>query len=238
MSTIFAFLHIFLGLWLERWGAAQQLSWMHSFIALTVIAHLAFHFRRAAQPLRLQLLACLLFSTLGELILSAVFGLYHYRDSLLPLFVPPGHVLLFLAGIAFSHSIFLQNYFCRSLFTGGIFLAVALEFALHRNLLSPILLIGFFLALNFGPNPKLYISMFWLALGLEWIGTSFGSWAWNRDHLLFASIPNPPIAAGVFYIALDLLSDFDYTKSINNSGFRRSFPRLWARKDRRTNFSE
>jgi len=54
---------------------------------------------RGAQPEdRLALAACVLYATLGEIFLSLVWGLYEYRLANVPLFVPPGHALLFMLG--------------------------------------------------------------------------------------------------------------------------------------------
>src|SRR5688572_13005948 len=47
---------------------------------------------------RPALLACLLYATAGEVFLSLVWGLYEYRLGNIPLFVPPGHVMLFFLG--------------------------------------------------------------------------------------------------------------------------------------------
>ena len=44
---------------------------------------------RSESRLRPALAACLVFATVGELILSLVWGLYEYRLGNLPLFVPP-----------------------------------------------------------------------------------------------------------------------------------------------------
>ena len=47
---------------------------------------------------RPALIACLIIATAGEIFLSLVWGLYEYRLGNIPLFVPPGHVLLFFLG--------------------------------------------------------------------------------------------------------------------------------------------
>ena len=51
---------------------------------------------------RSRLVACLLIATAGELVLSLVWGLYDYRLGNLPLFVPPGHVLLYWLGLQWA----------------------------------------------------------------------------------------------------------------------------------------
>src|SRR4029078_4214018 len=54
---------------------------------------------RSDPRIRPALLACLIFATAGEIFLSLVWGLYEYRLRNIPLFVPPGHVLLFFLGM-------------------------------------------------------------------------------------------------------------------------------------------
>ena len=59
------------------------------------------------------MLACLLIATAGELFLALAWGLYSYREAGLPLFVPPGHVLLYMLGLA-SPSACLRAWYARS----------------------------------------------------------------------------------------------------------------------------
>ena len=53
---------------------------------------------KSDRRVRPALVACLVIATTGEVILSLVWGLYTYRLDNIPLFVPPGHVLLFYLG--------------------------------------------------------------------------------------------------------------------------------------------
>lgn len=48
---------------------------------------------------RLSLTVCVAYATLGEILLSLAWGLYDYRLGNIPLFVPPGHALLFALGL-------------------------------------------------------------------------------------------------------------------------------------------
>src|SRR3712207_365702 len=91
--------NIVLGLYAEASAAQYKWPWVEDAIGALTFLHLAFYFWRPPLIGRFQvtrpiLLACLFLATGGELILSAVWGLYKYRVSVLPLFVPPGHVLL------------------------------------------------------------------------------------------------------------------------------------------------
>src|SRR4051795_3717095 len=65
--------------------AASAVAWMVCFGL----------FARADAKSRPALVACLAIATAGEIFLSLVWGLYQYRLGNIPLFVPPGHVLLF-----------------------------------------------------------------------------------------------------------------------------------------------
>ncbi|MGH2884135.1 MAG: hypothetical protein ACRDPA_15820, partial [Solirubrobacteraceae bacterium] len=49
---------------------------------------------------RAQALGVIAFATVGEVAGSIVWGIYHYRSHDLPLFVPPGHGLVYLTGLA------------------------------------------------------------------------------------------------------------------------------------------
>ncbi len=49
-----------------------------------------------------HLMACLVIATAGEILLSLGWGLYTYRLGNIPLFVPPGHVLMLLLGFSLA----------------------------------------------------------------------------------------------------------------------------------------
>jgi hypothetical protein len=158
---------------------------------------------RAAPRERVGLAACLLYATLGEVFLSLVWGLYEYRLHQIPLFVPPGHVLLFALGVALARRV-------SDGVVWGVF-ALALPCVSYLALagadtLGPALLGLFALCLLFGESRKLYATMFALALFMELYGTWLGNWTWNRDvPWLELTTANPPLAAGAFYCVLDLL---------------------------------
>jgi len=70
-------------------------------VAVSAVVWLLFRqvWHRSDESRRLPLVACLVFATFGEMFLSLVWGLYQYRLGNIPLFVPPGHVLLFYLGM-------------------------------------------------------------------------------------------------------------------------------------------
>jgi hypothetical protein len=160
-------------------------------------------FVRSGERARPVLLACLVFATAGEVFLSLVWGLYEYRLSNIPLFVPPGHVLLFFLGTQIAARLPERSEWWIALLA----LPVVLLFAWQgRDTLGP-LLYGLFVAcMLISPSRRLYATMFVLSLAMELYGTWIGNWVWAREvPWLGLATLNPPIAAGAFYCVLDFL---------------------------------
>ena len=159
--------------------------------------------QRTLRPQRLALFACLAFATAGEVFLSLVWGLYEYRQGNIPLFVPPGHVLLFFLGMQVA----------ERLREGAEWWIVALALPVvalfawtGRDTLGPLLYALFLACMVLSPSRKLYATMFVLSLLMEIYGTRVGNWTWSADvPWLGLRSDNPPIAAGAFYCVLDLL---------------------------------
>ncbi|MFN7967106.1 MAG: hypothetical protein U0V87_15595 [Acidobacteriota bacterium] len=158
---------------------------------------------RSEPRLRPALAACLVFATVGELILSLVWGLYEYRLGNLPLFVPPGHVLLFFLGTQIAARIPNGREWWIAL---AALPPVALLAYSGRDTLGPILYAMLLACMFLSRSRKLYATMFVLALSMELYGTWLGNWTWSRVVPgLGLTAENPPLTAGVFYSVLDLL---------------------------------
>jgi len=158
---------------------------------------------RIDPALRRPLLLCLAISTLGECVLSLLWGLYTYWLQNIPPFVPPGHVLLFALGLWFTARLphwgvmlvatFAASYGMAALWTG-------------IDTFSAATALLFLLFIAFGKNRKLYATMFLLSLAMELYGTWIGNWAWV-PHVPGVPLTsaNPPLCVGGLYCALDLL---------------------------------
>jgi hypothetical protein len=159
---------------------------------------------RADPRARPALIACLIFATAGETFLSLVWGLYEYRMHNIPLFVPPGHVLLFFLGTQLAARMPRRS----GTWIAALALPVVVAFAWQgRDTLGPLLYGMFALCLWISPSrSRLYATMFVLSLAMELYGTWIGNWAWAA-HVpgLGLTTLNPPLAAGAFYCVLDLL---------------------------------
>jgi hypothetical protein len=182
----------------QLWAAHGQLAvnaaaWM-VFVALWV---------RVAPSERPALLACLAFATAGEVFLSLVWGLYEYRLGNIPLFVPPGHVLLFFLGLQIARRIPEGAEWWIAAAAAPVVAAFAWS---GRDTLGPALFALFFACLVLSPSRRLYATMLLLSLAMELYGTWLGNWTWaSRVPGLDLTADNPPLAAGAFYCVLDLL---------------------------------
>ena len=177
--------------------------WGQTLTNLGVWALFLYWLRGADATTRVALAACVIYATAGEIFLSLVWGVYDYRLGAVPLFVPPGHALLFvLGGIVAARS---PGWIVWAAPLAGAPFALFL-LASGTGTLDVLLFAMFLACLAFGRGRKLYAVMFLLALTMELYGTWLGNWRWS------ASVPgtgltaiNPPLAAGAFYCVLDLL---------------------------------
>ena len=152
---------------------------------------------------RPSLVACLAFATAGEVFLSLVWGLYEYRMGNIPLFVPPGHVLLFFLGTQLAARLPARSEWWIAALAAPVVAAFAWS---GRDTLGPLLYGLFLLCLALSPSRRLYGTMFVLSLAMELYGTWMGNWVWSRQvPWLGLTSDNPPLAAGAFYCVLDWL---------------------------------
>ena len=168
---------------------------------------------KSTDELRVRLIACVWISGIGEIGASLIWRLYDYQFGNVPLFVPPGHALLYLLGIIAA-----ERLPVRTLAPSGapdtlsalvpILAAPVVAYLAWTgaDTLSLVLFAIFIVFMLFGPEKKLYATMFMIALAMELYGTALGNWTW-REQVRATSLTtlNPPLAAGVFYCLLDWL---------------------------------
>jgi hypothetical protein len=199
MKSIIIILFLAIGLFIDQkiefWGQtlANIFIWLLCFIL----------FKKGNRAEKMTLIFCLGYATAGEIFLSLVWGLYEYRLHNIPLFVPPGHVLLFTLGILAVPKT--PNWIVWAvpiITTPYLILAILAGF----DTMGGILFAAFLICLIFGKARKLYATMFVLSLILEIYGTWLGNWTWAYDvPWLGLTSTNPPVFAGAFYCILDLL---------------------------------
>jgi hypothetical protein len=159
--------------------------------------------RTTPRAWRLPFYACLAWATAGEIFLTQVWGLYTYRLENVPLFVPPGHVLLFYLGLVVAPRV--PRAFVALVPAAAVGYAVVAWINGFDTISIPLVVL-FILCMLQPEGRRLYSVMFVASLMAEIYGTWIGNWVWHRDvPYLGLNSANPPIAAGAFYCALDVL---------------------------------
>jgi hypothetical protein len=152
---------------------------------------------------RLELVVCLVLATLGELFLTEVWGLYVYRLHNLPLFVPPGHALVFASAVRMSR---LAPPWFPAVVAGpvGLYLTYAGWKGLDTQGLLWFLVFLAYLAAS--GDRRLCSVLFVFALLIEGYGTRLGSWRYFTHEPWFGlTTTNPPVGIGAIYCTLEML---------------------------------
>ncbi|MEP6609280.1 MAG: hypothetical protein ABJA83_11445 [Burkholderiaceae bacterium] len=174
-------------------------------IGMGVWAVMLMLLERAESNVRSGLLACLVIATAGEMFLSLGWGLYTYRLANIPLFVPPGHVLMLLLGLSLARRLSDRIALAVIGCAGAYSIAVT---ALGVDTLAlPLFIVLVVASIALPDQRRLYASTFMLSLALELYGTWLGNWTWKSTVPgLPLATTNPPGTAGAFYCALDALA--------------------------------
>jgi hypothetical protein len=135
-----------------------------------------------------------LVATGAEVMGSIVLGAYTYRLENLPAFVPPGHGLVYLAGLRISHSApvlrHARAFVAAAAVVVVVWVAVGLAMLERTDLLGALAGAGLVYMLVRGRAPTLYAGVFVIVAFLELYGTSIGAWHWAE------TIPGTPVGAG------------------------------------------
>jgi hypothetical protein len=158
---------------------------------------------------RARALLVVLVATCAEVLGSIVLGAYTYRLDNLPAFVPPGHGLVYLAGLRISQSGPVRRH--ARAFVGAVGAMVAawglaglllLGRTDELGAITGALLIYVLLR---GRTPTLYAGVFLVVGFLEVYGTSIGAWHWASTAPgtpLLAG--NPPSGIASIYVLFDI----------------------------------
>lgn len=187
-------------------NASQQLllslsAWVFFAVALAL----------QSPAVRVQVITLVCVATVLEIIGSIVWGAYRYRLGNLPLFVPAGHGLFYLAALRTASLPLLQRHAKRIIVAVTAAATLYMLWGLVRPPLPDLLgLVTWAIFIRFivrGRFPLLYAVSFVLTMALELYGTGWGIWRWSPvlPGLLLPA-GNPPTGIGAGYAAMDGLT--------------------------------
>lgn len=165
--------------------------------------------RSVPPELRAQAVLVVVVATAAEITGSLIWGVYTYRLENLPSFVPPGHGLVYLCGVALAGSMTRSR---RALV--GTALVLCLGWALAGLTVLPRTDVGgavgaalLTIYLLRGRAPAIYAGVFLVVAALELYGTAIGTWTW-AETIPGTGVPNgnPPSGVASGYVWFDVIA--------------------------------
>jgi hypothetical protein len=164
---------------------------------------------RVSPERRAQALLVVAVATCAEITGSIIWGVYTYRLENLPLFVPPGHGIVYLAGLALAVALARHERVLvwAALVAVNVWAFVGLVGIPRTDVggaLGAALLTVFLLR---GRAPAIYAGVFLVVAGLELYGTAIGTWTWAAE-IPGTGVPNgnPPSGVASGYVWFDLVA--------------------------------
>lgn len=195
-------------LWLDR-AAAGGGIWLQRGLGLLTWVVLVLALRRVCPMVRMQTVVVVAFATLVEYLFSPTLEVYLYRFENVPMYVSPGHGLVYLSAYALGHSRLVERHLrgatAAVMVVGGAWAAYGWLLADRPDGLGAFwfaCLVGFLL---WGPSRPVYVGAFVVVSYLEIVGTELRTWVWQtEDPILGVTIGNPPSGAAGGYGWFDL----------------------------------
>lgn len=169
-----------------------------------------YFFIKATNKVKKLIIYATLIGIFGEYLFSLGLEMYTYRQGNVPFYVPPGHAIVYISTYYFSKHPTIkqnQNTLYKYLSIAAIFYGTL--FLIFKNdVFGFILTILTVLTIKNRPKERLFfITMYWVVVYLEIIGTSFQCWQWPATaygYFSFLPSANPPSGISFYYFLLDL----------------------------------
>lgn len=171
------------------------------------ILYFSFLFFASSSDLRKLMFIMVFLSYIGELIFCKLLGMYHYRTSAIPLYVPFGHAIVYASGYIFAKSswaIANDKKLCLFFSWSFVLLFLAVGFFLN-DVFSIIFGVLFFVLLKRKRWQNLYYFIALCVIFIELVGTFFQCWTWVPKIFDIIPAANPPMGAVFFYAGGDVL---------------------------------
>jgi hypothetical protein len=194
-------------LWVDRGVSYPQQLGLG---AVTWVLLAAFLVRLSGER-RAQTLGVVAFATVGEVTGSLIWGVYSYRLHNLPLFIPPAHGLVYVAGLSLSRTMIARRHASWLVVAAGasasVWCLLGLTVLARKDVAGALgvpLLLAF---LWLSRNRAVYAGVFLVVAALELYGTAIGTWRW-AEELPGTGIPdgNPPSGVASGYVWFDVMA--------------------------------
>lgn len=182
-------------------------QWLANAIMVAYFVHM---YRNASPRLRGLMKYGVVVATIGEVVFSLFVGMYEYRLANVPIYVPPGHSILYGAVYYFVREpAVLRNRRWLSPLLLVLCIGYTAYWLVARNDVYGAVCTGVFLYwIAREPASRLFfLAMFLFVAYLEQVGTRFECWYWHPtllDRFDWMPSGNPPSGISVFYFGFDV----------------------------------
>ena len=201
-------------------GAGFSATYKNAQIGPNILMLVAFLilYKRSVKRTRKLMIYAVIIGFIGEYLFSIVLGMYTYRLSNLPFYIPLGHAVVYARTYCFSKASIIKKYhkeIVRCLFFGIVIFSL-FYLIVFNDIFGFVMTIAVFLVLINRPKDRLFfLTMYVVVAVLEIIGTVYEVWSW--PDTAFGVFPilkshNPPSGISLFYFLLDIGCFVIYTQ--------------------------
>ena len=164
------------------------------------------------KEIRMQVAIAVAFATAGEHFASIYMEGYTYRFENVPLYVPPGHGMVYLTAVKLARSGFFLRYARKIaafvIIVGSVWSLWGISGIPEQgDQVGAFLFVIFVICLFKGRSPMVYLGAFFICTWLEIIGTAAGTWKWASIEPVFNwSQGNPPSGVAAWYCLVDAVA--------------------------------
>jgi len=207
---IFVMLMIPTGLYLDSITISSLSPWGQTAANIIMIISYLMIYRTAPRKLQKIMFYGLFIALAGEVLFSLVLGMYEYRLENIPVYVPPGHAIIYACVYYFIREPGVIKYQPA---IEKLLLAFAIAYGIFwlvyaNDVYGFICLIALLVIYKHYTNSRLFLlSMYAVVAYLEQIGTLYGCWFWPEiafNSWTWLPSGNPPSAISVFYFTFDI----------------------------------
>lgn len=201
--------------------------WGQYGLGLGTWALLGYFLSKECRAARWQVAVVVGYASVIEYVFSGVLHVYTYRLHNVPLFVPPGHGLVYLAALSIARRPALNRHrraaLTAMLVADGLWALWGVTLSPRSDWLGVFWYACLVVWVRFGTAPLVYVGAFVVVSYLEILGTSLGTWAWgHHDPTGLITIGNPPSGIAGGYCWFDAAALFFAPLIIGRIDARRS----------------
>lgn len=213
----FLFFLLLAGLFIDSKFVTPHFSKNQIIANLVIVVLFFILYKNGTIKIRSFLKYAVLIAIAGECFFSLYLEMYTYRLGNVPLYVFPGHAIVFASVLYFckAKKVKENKQLLEKIFSAFIILYASCFLIFANDRWGFILTCLTLFILAFKPRERLfYLTMYLCVAYLEIVGTWYKCWFWppfavNIEHPWLASY-NPPSGISFFYFGLDLGSLFIY----------------------------